>query len=76
MEKLTDEQLKVLGTAIGAGIVTSLKSHLNSIGVTLTEFLQDLTENLGTAIADSLASNIYYNENKFVAIFKRVFRKN
>ncbi len=74
MDKLTDEQLKVLGTAIGAEIVRSFDSK-QEYWYGSKGWLAKVAEKLGESIADNITSNIYCNENKFVAILKKVFGK-
>ena len=74
MDKLTDEQLKVLGTAIGAEIVRSFSAKqeywYNTSGwlsKLITVFCDRLTENL--------AAQLQYNSKLFVSIGKKIFHK-
>lgn len=74
MDKLTDEQLKVLGTAIGAEIVRSFSAkqhyYYGSQG-----WLSDVVKIFASELASKMTSNMRIYEDWFASLGKKILGK-
>lgn len=74
MDKLTDEQLKVLGTAIGAEIVRSFDAK-QAYWYGSQGWLSKVILHFAESLANQMTSNIRVDESHFVRIGKKIFGK-
>jgi hypothetical protein len=74
MEKLTDEQLRVLGTAIGAEIVKTFCSK-QEYWYGSKGWLSKIATVFAEGLANQLTANIRLDEHVFVRIGKKILGK-